>query len=248
MSQLAFLGTPAAEQGSAFEPPGKLVGGVDQLENQDRRRDEREVGNDIDQLAPRAGDVGQLDRVVLPSPIEEVAAPAPDGSTRKTIFSGSLTSRPSLILRSTPCLHLRQALRRKAQDSCVLANQLGANAPQQADHRHLRSIALQQMQAEEQRKRVITGIGDCKPLSRQSSLEEGEAAEFRLRLRGIDTLLSVDIQHALQLHIEIMARLPVRSYCPASSLRDGPFDLAPSKHGTPMQISASLKENDVILQ
>ena len=55
MTQLAFLGTPAAEQGSAFEPPGKLVGGVDQLENQDRRRDEREVGNDMRPARPASG-------------------------------------------------------------------------------------------------------------------------------------------------------------------------------------------------
>jgi hypothetical protein len=52
MTQLSFLGTPSADQGSTFKPPGKLVGTVDKLEHQDRRRDEREVGNDIDQLGP----------------------------------------------------------------------------------------------------------------------------------------------------------------------------------------------------
>ena len=48
MAQLSFLGTSAPDQGSAFEPGGELVGGVDQFEYQDRRRDKREVGDDID--------------------------------------------------------------------------------------------------------------------------------------------------------------------------------------------------------
>ena len=97
------------------------------------------------------------------------------------------------------------------------------------------------MQAEEQRKRVIRGIGDCKSLARQSSLEEGEAAEFGPGLRGIDTLLSVDIEQALQLHLEIMARLAVRSFRPVRSLRDRPFDLAPGKHVTPRKEAQAKK-------
>ena len=60
-------------------------------------------------------------------------------------------------------------------------------------------------------------------------------------------LLAVDIQQALQLHLEIMARLAARSNRPAGDLRDGPFDLAPSIHLT-LMLSLLYIENDIILQ
>ena len=94
------------------------------------------------------------------------------------------------------------------------------------------TLAVQQMEPEEQGKRVIRGISDCNALAWQCSPEKGEAAKFWPGSRGINALLAVDIQQALQLHLEIMARLAARSQRPAGYLGDGPFDLAPSKHLT----------------
>ena len=120
----------------------------------------------------------------------------------------------------------RRSGERRRIRSCS-RSQLRANAPQQADHRHLRDIAIQQMQAEEQRKGVITGIGDREALAWQPSLEKGEAAEFWPGFRRIDTLLAVEIEQPLQLHLEVMARLAARSLPSGPLLARWPIRFGP---------------------